>query len=116
MSEIKKTSEIKFTVKLDEGHLPLDIGWYASDAGFAENKSCKALLISLFDTSEKTTMKIDLWTKDMLVDEMNQFFAETFMALADTYESATGEKEAAEIIKKFAGEFAKITGLGADNN
>lgn len=110
MSEIKlKTSEIKFTVKLDENKLPVGIDWNASDAGLTDNKSCKALMVSVFDEKEKNTFKIDLWTKDMMVDEMKRFFFETFMSMADTFERATGEKELSEEIKKFTEWFGKKT-------
>lgn len=111
MTETKKTSEIKFTVHLDEAKLPVKIDWYASDAGLGDNKTCKALMISLFDEKEATTLKIDLWTKDMLVDEMKRFFAETFMSMADTYDNATGDKEMTEGMRKFAREFAEKAGV-----
>ena len=106
-----KTSEIKFTVQLDGEKLPVSIEWNATDAGLADKKSCKSVMISIFDTSEKSTLRIDLWTKDMLVDEMKRFFYETMVGMADTFERATGDKEAAGEMKKFSGEFAKKTGV-----
>ena len=111
MSTQNMHSEIKFNVHLDETRLPLKIEWSATESGFADNKACKAMLVSIFDEKEKNTLKIDLWTNEMLVDEMKQFFAETLSALGDTYLNATGETEAAESIRQFARDFAKKAGI-----
>lgn len=102
-----KTSEIKFTVMLDEQNVPSKIYWDADDAEFKGSKEAKAFLISLWDKDENATMGIDLWTKEMLVDDMNKHFHHTFEKLADTYLRSTQNKEGAEMIKKFATEFAK---------
>ena len=106
-----KTSEIQFTVNLDEKKLPVSINWSATDAGLADKKSCKAMMISVFDEHEQGTMRIDLWTKEMLIDEMKRFFFESFMGMADTYERATGEKEMSEEIKKFSEWFGEKVGV-----
>lgn len=109
MSE--KKSEIKFTVQLDENRMPEKISWHATEAGFAGEKSCKGLMISIFDEHEKNTLKIDLWTKEMMVEEMDRFFAETLMSMADTYSKATSNKEMTDSISEFARDFAKKTGV-----
>ena len=84
-----KQSEIKFTITLDDDKMPEKIDWSASDAN-AESTS-KAVMIALWDTKEKNTLRIDLWTKDMLVDEMKQFYHQNLLSMADTFERATGE-------------------------
>ena len=99
-----KTSEINFAVTLDENNLPLTINWEANSMN--EKSSCKSVLISLWDSKENNTLKIDLWTKDMLVDEMKVFFHQTLLAMADTLKKSTGEDKMAEDLKDYCAHFA----------
>ena len=99
-----KTSEIKFSVTLDENNLPLSIDWEAS--AMNEKSVCKSILISIWDAKENNTLKIDLWTKDMLADEMKVFFHQTLLSMADTLKRATGEEKIAEDLKDFCAHFA----------
>ena len=99
-----KTSEIKFTVSLDENNLPLSISWEAN--GMNEKGASKSVLISLWDPKENNTLKIDLWTKDMLVDEMKIFFHQTLLSMADTLKRATGEEKMAEDLKDYCTHFS----------
>ncbi|MEO6904004.1 MAG: gliding motility protein GldC [Bacteroidia bacterium] len=100
-----KQSEIKFTVKLDENNLPETIDWSATDGG--ENSTSKAVMITLWDAKENNTLRIDLWTKDMMVDEMKQFYHQCLLSMADTFDRATGESEMAKEMKNFANNFAE---------
>jgi|SRR6185369_5519849 len=102
-----KTSEIKFTIALDENKIPEKIQWEASDSGIVGKKNCGAMLLAVWDPKELTTMRIDLWTKDMPVDDMKRFFYETLMSMADTYLRATDDKLNAEEMRKFSQSFAK---------
>ncbi len=107
-----KTSEIKFTVSLDENKLPVSIDWEASDPetslrqAAGEKSSCKSAMIALWDAKENNTLRIDLWTKDMLVDEMKVFFHQTLLSMADTLKRATGEDKIAEDLKDYCAHFA----------
>ena len=76
--KIVKTSEIAVKVGLNENNLPIAMKWSAQD-GQVENASARAMLLSLWDPESKNTMKIDLWTKDMSVEEMKQFFHQTLL-------------------------------------
>lgn len=104
-----KTSDIKFTVTLDERDHPETIHWQAMDSGVDGLKSCKSVMISLWDSADKGTMRIELWTKQMMVEEMQRFFYETFLSMADTYQRATNEKETTHEIREFAKRFGKAT-------
>jgi gliding motility-associated protein GldC len=104
-----KTSEIKFSVTLDENNIPLTINWEASSMN--EKSSCKGVMISLWDAKENNTLKIDLWTKDMLVDEMKVFFHQTLLSMADTLKRATGEEKISEDLKDFCLHFANKMNL-----
>lgn len=107
MSEdiIVKTSEINVKVGTNENNLPIAIEWTAKDGG-VEKSPAKAILLSLWDDKEKNTMKIDLWTKDMTVDEMKQFFHQTLLTMADTFEKATGESNICEDLRDYCYHFA----------
>ena len=104
-----KTSEIKFTVSLDENNLPEKIDWSASDAN--EQSSSKAVMIALWDAKENNTLRIDLWTKDMMVDEMKQFYHQCLLSMADTFDRATGEAESAKELRSFAQHFGEKLNL-----
>ena len=80
-----KTSEIKFTIQLDEKKMPKKIEWEATDSGFDGRKPCNSMMISLWDKDERITMGIDLWTKEMLIEDMNIHFYQIFTKMADTY-------------------------------
>jgi gliding motility-associated protein GldC len=98
---MEKKSEINFTVSLDENHVPEKIEWSASDTGEEGVKNAKAMIISLWDAKENNTLRIDLWTKDMMLDEMKHFFYQSIITMSDTYERATNDKEVAEEMREF---------------
>lgn len=100
-----KTSEIKFTVTLDENKLPVGINWEAADG--QEKSECQALFIALWDKKEKNTLRIDLWTKDFPVDEMKTFFHQNLLSSADTFKRATGEEAVTEDLKDYCAHFAE---------
>lgn len=106
-----KRSEIKFTVTLDDDNRPVTLQWNAEDSGMEGDKECKAMAIALYDKKDQTTMRIDLWTKDMMVEEMQQFFFEMYMSMADTYQNATNDKDQAEKMRGFARQFGKEVSL-----
>lgn len=110
---LMKTSEIKFTVTLDDKNMPQKIDWSASDGGV--DSSSKAIMLSVWDAPAKNTLRIDLWTKEMMVDEMKQFFHQNLLSMADTLERATGEKEAAKAMRNFAQEFGERMNLVMKN-
>jgi gliding motility-associated protein GldC len=104
-------NEIKLEVQLDEEKIPKDIFWNASQDPNAPAQACKAFLLSVFDKETKETLKIDLWTKDMQVIEMDRFFYYSLAALADTYFRATGNAELAGEFRAFTQHFGKTTGI-----
>ncbi|HRO98873.1 MAG TPA: gliding motility protein GldC [Flavobacteriales bacterium] len=100
-----RTSEIRLTVQLDENNVPERIGWEAEDGG--AKSASKAVLLSLWDEQEKNTLRIDLWTKEMTVEEMKAFFHQNILTMADTFERATGEGKMAAQMRDFAAYFAE---------
>jgi gliding motility-associated protein GldC len=100
-----KTSDIKLTVHLDDNHVPERIDWEAEDGDL--KSASKAVLLSLWDEKERNTLRIDLWTKEMTVEEMKAFFHQNILTLADTFERATSEARMAAQMRDFAAYFAE---------
>jgi gliding motility-associated protein GldC len=100
-------SQINVQIELAADKMPETIEWMAPDGGVPEWQTAKAILLGLWDGQEKSALRIDLWTNKMMVDEMNDFFYQTFFGMADTYHRATRNAELAEELKTFAKEFLK---------
>jgi gliding motility-associated protein GldC len=98
-------STITIEINTDENRIPESISWNASDTTVENAQKAKALMLSFWDASEKTALRIDLWTKDMMVDEMADFFYQTLMTMADTYGRATKYSELVDEMKGFAQQF-----------
>jgi gliding motility-associated protein GldC len=103
---IVKKSHIEIEVGLNANNLPLQMNWSASDGGI-ENAPARAMFLSLWNPEDKNTMKIDLWTKDMSIEEMKQFFHQTLLTMADTFEKATGETLITEDLRDYCYHFAE---------
>ena len=98
-------STITIDVHTDANKVPDAITWSATDTSAENMQKAKGMMLSLWDGAEKAALRIDLWTKDMMVDEMADFFYQTMMTMADTYGRATKYHEQVEEMKKFAKEF-----------
>ena len=88
---IAHTSKIEFTVDLDENRVPENIHWTAKDGGI-EKEASKAIMLSVWDHKAKDTLRMDLWTKDMPVDEMKRFYIDCLGGLAQSILNATGDE------------------------
>lgn len=104
------TSDITIKVVLDENKVPEEMYWSASDAGI-DNVKSKALLLALWDEKDQNTLRMDLWTKDMKVDEMKKFFHQTLLTMADSFERATGEQKICGDMRDFCMYFAEKMNL-----
>lgn len=100
-----KESEIKVTVQLDNEKIPHSIRWNASDSSAHEEQKAKAMLLAFWDGADKSAMRIDLWTKDMMMDEMADFYYQVLVTMGDTFQRATGKTELVNDLKKFANQF-----------
>ena len=98
-------STIKIDVLLDPNKVPEQINWSASDSSAEMMQKAKAMCIAFWDGADKTALRIDLWTKDMMVDEMADFYYQMLMSLADTFKRATKQEEMSDDMKKFAKDF-----------
>src|SRR3954469_11888439 len=111
-------SAINIEITLDEDKMPETIEWNAPGGGVEGLQKAKAVLLGLWDGEQKSALRIDLWTQKMMVDEMNDFFYQSFLGMADTYLRATRNAELAAELKEFAKTFHKkaTTALEQENN
>src|SRR5215207_2243914 len=100
------TSDINIHIELDENRVPEKLSWTAKDGG-VENEAAKAFLLSIWDSNAKESLRIDLWTKDMPIDEMKVFFHQTLVAMTDTFQRATGDEKMTGTMKDFCDYFAE---------
>jgi gliding motility-associated protein GldC len=98
-------STISIDVHTDEQRIPAKIEWKATDTSADKGQQAKAMMLSFWDGAEKAALRIDLWTKEMMVDEMADFFYQTMMTMADTYGRATKYQDQVEEMKTFAKKF-----------
>ena len=91
-----KTSNIHFTVELDQNNIPEKILWDATEKPEAGQSETKAISISLWDHVQKNTLRIDLWAKDMPVEEMKRFYIDCVGGLAQSALTATGDEYMAQ--------------------
>lgn len=109
MSEVAKTSNIDISISFDDQKIPIDIVWKSDDQAGNTPVSCKGMLLSFLDREHLDTLKIDLWTKDMQVAEMDRFVFHTLRAMADTYQRATQNNALANDMQRFVQYFGERT-------
>ncbi|MCD2260696.1 gliding motility protein GldC [Psychroserpens luteolus] len=100
------TSKIELSVELDENRVPEKLHWTAEDGGIS-NEEAKAMMLAVWDAKAKETLRIDLWTKDMPVDEMKQFFHQTLVEMSNTFHRATQDEKMTATMKDFCDYFAE---------
>ena len=88
----KYTSTIELKVELDDNRIPEKLNWTAEDGGIKDQEA-KAMMLSVWDEKEQETLRIDLWTKDMPVDNMKVFFHQTLVAMSNTFQKATQDEK-----------------------
>jgi gliding motility-associated protein GldC len=98
-------STITIDVELDDNRVPSNIEWHATESMANQPQKSKAMMLSFWDGADKSALRIDLWTQKMMVDEMADFYYQTMMTMADTFERATKQTELVGDMKKFAKAF-----------
>jgi len=101
------SKKINIEVDLDKKNIPTNIKWNATDLEGYDEASCRAMLLSLWDHNRKDTLRLDLWTKDMTVDEMKIFFHQTLVTMADTLERSTNDERISGDMRDFCDYFAE---------
>ena len=99
-------SKIELTIELDENKVPEKLFWTAQDGGIT-NQEAKAMMLSVWDSKAQESLRIDLWTKDMPIDEMKVFFHQTLVAMSNTFNKATPDEKMTATMKDFCDYFAE---------
>lgn len=108
---MSKSSNIKITVSLDDKNVPEKIEWHADDLKTAQDQEAKAMMVAFFDGKTKDTMRIDLWTKEMQVNEMDRFMFQTLRSMTDSYYKATQNAKLSSEMMQFVNYFGQEIGL-----
>lgn len=87
-----KKSEINLIIELDEENVPENIKWKATEPSGMELQDADSIALSIWDPNQKNTLRIDLWTKNMPVDEMKRFCIDSLGGFAQTILNATGDE------------------------
>ena len=103
-------SKIEISVDLDKNKIPEKIFWSAED-GNIKNQESKAIFLSVWGSEKKESLRIDLWTKEMPLDEMKIFFHQTLVAMSDTFNRATQDEKMTNTMKDFCEYFAEKLNL-----
>ncbi len=103
---MSKSSHIRLAVDMDDSGIEA-IRWQADDSPEPGQHDAGAMILSLWDGVQRNALRIDLWVKEMSVDDMNDFFFQTFLSMADTCRKATNDAGLASEIKLFARDFAE---------
>jgi gliding motility-associated protein GldC len=104
-----KKSEINITVELNENNLPVKMKWSSSENN--ESGDCKSFFLALWDEREQSSLHLNLWTKDMNVDEMKQFMHQMLLNQSDTLKKATGDEALAATLYDYSHEYALKAGI-----
>ncbi len=100
-------STITIDVQLDKDKVPQQINWKADGSNANDPQKAKAMMVAFWDAVDKSALRIDLWTKEMMVDEMADFYYQVFITMADTFKRATNNDALVSDIKSFAKDFHK---------
>lgn len=87
-----KKSTINFTIELDHNNIPEKILWDATDKPDPGLSETKSISVALWDHIQKNTLRIDLWAKDMPVDEMKRFHIECLGGIAQSILTSTKDE------------------------
>ena len=103
-----KKSTIQFEIELDQKNIPERIVWTATDKPDEAPSETKAISVAVWDSKEKNTMRMDLWTKDMPVDEMKRFYIECMGGIAQSLLSATNDEKLSTEINQLCDRLVEI--------
>ena len=104
----EKKETLTVDVIMDENMIPESINWRSTQENNKKEEASAALMY-FWNTKNKETFNLDLWTKKMSIEEMNMMIFQSFMTIANTYERATSEDQLANAMRDFAEFFGEKT-------
>jgi len=102
-----KKSKINIEVALDKQGIPEKIAWQSDEHSENGMKETKAFSLSIWDEKTYDTLSLQLWTKDMNVEEMKRFYVNLLGGAANTLLSATGDEFMAKEINQLCDKLAE---------
>ncbi len=84
-------SKILFEIELDKDSIPEKITWEADQKETPGPSETKAISVALWDQTQNNTLRMDLWSKDMPVDEMKRFYVDCLGGMAQSILNSTGD-------------------------
>ena len=113
---MNRKSHIHVKVELDEDNIPEKISWDASEKPTDIPSTTKAVSLSLWDDSTMNAMRMDLWTKEMTIEEMKRFFVNCLGGLAQTILNSTGDEYLANETNALCDKFVQYISESEENN
>lgn len=102
-----RESEIKFRVVLDKDNIPEKIYWDASDKEVPGEEETKSMSLNIWDQMNRSTLRIDLWSKEMPVDEMKRFYVDCIGGLAQSVLNSTGDEFMSSAMQRLCDKLVK---------
>lgn len=102
---MQQKSDITLSVTLDENQMPEQMQWSAPDGGVTQ-QNMEAFFLSTWNKESQESARIDLWTKEMPVDQMQVFVHQTLVGIRESYLRATEDTQMAEAMQQFCDFFA----------
>lgn len=102
---MKKKSRIHFEVELDDQNIPDKIYWDATDKEDDGINRTNSIIIAVWDHIQNNTLRIDLWTKEMSMDDQKRFYIDCIGGLAQSILTATGDEYMASEMNAMCNKF-----------
>lgn len=106
---MNKSTEVILKVNLDKDNVPDEIFWKTTSNPEQDWVKAKAFLLSIFEEESLDTLKLDIWTKDFQMNEMDRFMYHSLKAQCETYAKATNNNELANQFMSFVSYFGEKT-------
>lgn len=107
---MQRNTDITLNVTLDENNTPEQMKWSAIDGG-VKHQNMDAFFLSTWNKESQESARIDLWTKEMPVDQMQVFVHQTLVGIRESYLRATEDAQMAEAMQQFCDFFASERNL-----
>ena len=107
---MQRKTTITLDVNLDENQTPENMKWSAPDGG-VKQQAMDAFFLSTWDKENQESARIDLWTKEMPVDQMQVFVHQTLVGIRESYLRATDDAQMGEAMQQFCDFFAEERNL-----
>ena len=96
--------------------MPEKIFWEATEKPDEAPTETKAISVSLWDDKSMNAMRMDLWTKEMTIEEMKRFFVNSLGGLAQTILTSTGDEYLSNETNKLCNTFVQYINEEGESN